>query len=288
MSPSRRAFTLLELMIVLVILVAVMSVAWPRMTGQIQLVAPREAALQMKSDLSEAREQAVVSGEPWALRIERGTAKYEIGPVSEFREQEESIAVATPGAGVGVGGLEGLTLAGQTTIQPAVVANPLDALTVGTPSLIEKLELPTGMLFDDGWAHSTQDVNKFKVDPNLLSQTQQPVLPATPVVAPSNWKYVVIFQPDGRATEAEMRLKDEASEAKIRLSIRGLTGGVTIHGVERKRPATELIQDPTQPNVEEIPGIDADSQTPNAGTPLDQQGLPLPTAPSTLPTLEAR
>jgi len=65
MSSTRRAFTLLELMIVLVILVGVMAVAWPRITGQIQLVAPREAALQVKSDLAEARERAVISGEPW-------------------------------------------------------------------------------------------------------------------------------------------------------------------------------------------------------------------------------
>gem|GEM_PF-4748950 len=144
--------------------------------------------------------------------------------------------------------------------------------------MVEDLELPTGMVFDDGWAHSTQDVNQLKVEPNQLSRLQTPALSAVPVVT-SNWKYVVIFQPDGRATEAEMRLKDQASEAKIRLAIRGLTGGVTIDGVERKRPATELIQDPSLPNVEGIPGIDSNPQTPNGLTP----GVP-----ATLPTLEAR
>ena len=237
-----KAFTLLELMIVLVILTIFMSIAWPRITGQIQLVAPREAALQLKSDLSEAREQAVISGEPWALRIRRGKPDYEIGPVSEFKKQQNSLSLTAPLAGVEA------ILQQQPTQQPGTttsslnvsshnespvnessstgqLSNPPTSMSVPTErSLVESLELPDGMVFDDGFAHSTQDVNQLRfpgsqqgTNPTPLTPTlpESQTLPPTstqsavlgtnpvvtqPAVSNNNWKYVVIFQPDGRAT----------------------------------------------------------------------------------------
>ena len=156
MCRRRRGFTLLELMIVLLILVAVMSVAWPRITRQLALVGPREAAVQLKGDLESAREQAVVSGEPWALRIERGKRNYEIGPVAEFRKRDQMQFSIPTGGDTSVDQLIGLTADDRLT-----VTEP-ENTTVETLTPIESLELPAGMVFDDGVAHATQDVNAVR------------------------------------------------------------------------------------------------------------------------------
>lgn len=329
--PSKRfskrgGLTLLELMIVLVILVAVMSVAWPRITGQIQLVAPREAAIQLKSDLSEAREQAVVNGEPWAMRIERFSGNYEFGPVTEFSARDDS-SMASSALGVDVGSqllqqIETSTTAyssASTTASRsgnnAVTGSPDSPYPTdgsfsspfGQPaSAIEQRELPVGMIFDDGWAHSTRDVNQFRLPDSAQNQTvlpppapvainttgaagnvqtNQPTDAAGAPILPSpstEWKYVTIFQPDGRATEAEIRLKDQGSQALIRLRIRGFTGGVTIDAVERKKklPA-DLVLDPDaaiDPNVPGTASPLATGQTLNSaagqGTLSEANGLP--------------
>jgi hypothetical protein len=64
----------------------------------------------------------------------------------------------------------------------------------------------------------------------------------------AQWKMVVIYQPDGRATESEIRLREEVTENKLRLRIRGFTGGVSIDGLERKPPANPQQLDAQQPD----------------------------------------
>ena len=264
-GKDRSAYTLLELMIVLAILVTVMAVAWPRITGQLQTIGPREAALQLKGDLEEAREQAVLTGEAWAVRIERGQARYEIGPVAEFRSRQQS-SLGVQGLRSSVEAQLGLTEASlPTTGGGSLSGSTLTATPVGR---IEPIDLPIGMIFDDGVAHSTQDVNAVRVDPNganavatapstvpnaALFNPGTGVVPANlpvdpnampamvdpmnapPATSQDTWKYVVVFQPDGRATESEVRLKEQLSESKIRLRVRGFTGAVTIDAVERKQ-----------------------------------------------------
>ena len=306
MFRRSAGFTLLELMIVLVILVVVTAFAWPRITGQMQLIGPREAALQLRADLAEARELAVRSGEAWTIRIERGTGSYEIGPVAEFRERE---ALSSPRADGGRSS-DAEMLIGRA-VKPAIERD--DGLRSGlaAPAVltsIELLELPVGMVFEDGVAHSTREANQIRaVDPNQPSPVQpnlvqpNPSQPSphqpsngmlnplganhlvpTPLASADTWKYVCIFQPDGRATESEFRLKEQTSEAKIRLRIRGLTGGVTIDGVERKRRGVQQMEGPLDPLADPQSGAGLDGQMQEMSETLQRlnaAGSGVPTSP---------
>jgi hypothetical protein len=42
-----------------------------------------------------------------------------------------------------------------------------------------------------------------------------------------NWSAPLLFQPDGSSENAELVIRDDRQEAAVRLTIRGLTGGVT-------------------------------------------------------------
>ena len=58
---NRLAYTLLELVIVMSILASVAAVVWPRVSPLLRRSVHRDAALQVKADLAEARERARAS-----------------------------------------------------------------------------------------------------------------------------------------------------------------------------------------------------------------------------------
>ena len=71
-----RAYTLLELIIVLTILASLSAIAWPRVGLALRRSQQREAALQLKSEFSEARERAIREGAVWVFRYCPGTSQY--------------------------------------------------------------------------------------------------------------------------------------------------------------------------------------------------------------------
>lgn len=266
-----NGYTLLELMIVMAILVAVALVAWPRIIPRLQLVGPRDAALQLRRDLDEAREQAVLSAEPWIVRIQRGTPNYEMGPVTAFREREE---LSRSGVSSSNGDHRDLS-AGMTSVPLAradgrrPTSPPQMERTTETSVLDERIRartLPVGMVFQDGFADQTRDVIEVRdaafwarqaqaarqqpPSAGLQDQSAQQLSTFDPEVQTSasspEWKYAVIYQADGRATDSEISLRDEMTQKLIRLRVRGFTGGVTIGKVEPPRlaeqPATEQQQ----------------------------------------------
>ncbi len=83
-TSSRGGYTLLELIIVLAILTSLLALAWPHVHRRLRRSLPREAALQLKADLAEAREEAVRSGEPWVCRYQPGTGHYQIAPADSY------------------------------------------------------------------------------------------------------------------------------------------------------------------------------------------------------------
>ena len=314
-------------MIVLAILVTIATIAWPRVARQLQLIGPRESAIELKSVMQEAREEAMRTGEPWVLRIERGSAKYEYGPTAAFRAREEKEFSGAPNSATDVFESLGLDATSTDASSTPIDASPDPQQAIGgrrdsalrptsRDEEIRSQELPPGMVFDDGFAHSTQEVNSVRstaavpqqpqVNPLLnnhqtnnltanIPQSQQfpanPLAPAplnTPplnplqaitAVPPNNWKYAVIFQPDGRSTESEVRIKESATEAKIRLRVRRITGGITIDKVERKKAQTVI--DPTNALIED--GLPPELMDPSRQVAPNQQMMPgqVPTYPTT-------
>lgn len=285
--PTHYGYTLLELMIVLMIIVAMTAMVWPRMRGRMQSIAPREAGLQLKSDLIDAREQAVLTGEPWIVRIQRGTRNYEVGPLAAFVARESTLTGLGPSSAVGADTSFLFPAASQASVSPEQrdpfngSPNNMPTASTNAPE-VQHLELPDGMIFDDGYAHQVQDANlapsqmagatafppapvqpsttldlganaNSTLTPPGMQPTEQSPLPQmtqAPASFPAtdSWKYAVIYQTDGRATESEIRLKEQVTQSTIRLRIRGFTGAITIDGVQRKPP--EVAQDPLLDDLE--------------------------------------
>src|SRR5262245_35950725 len=100
-SCSRSAFTLLEVMLVLAILVAVTAVAWPQIHRAYETVRLRKAADQVQEALARARVQAMSSGLPQVFRFEPNSPRYTITPVQDETASIDSADVSSSSVGQG-------------------------------------------------------------------------------------------------------------------------------------------------------------------------------------------
>ncbi|MCA9104760.1 MAG: prepilin-type N-terminal cleavage/methylation domain-containing protein [Planctomycetales bacterium] len=76
----RRAFTLLELLLVLAIIVGVMAIAWPALSRSLSGTDLRQAGQTVRETLGDARRLAMETGEPVLVRVEPDghTLRYEV------------------------------------------------------------------------------------------------------------------------------------------------------------------------------------------------------------------
>lgn len=79
--PAPRAFTLLELLIVLAVLSGVAALAWPTVRGLLAKSEVLGAARRLRAALARARLDAIESARPWQFRYLPGSGRYEIGPL---------------------------------------------------------------------------------------------------------------------------------------------------------------------------------------------------------------
>ena len=77
---QRPAFTLLEILLVLAILIALAAVAFPTLTGMYADVRVKAAADEVQAAWTEARAHAIEDGRAYRFAVEPGTGKYKVAP----------------------------------------------------------------------------------------------------------------------------------------------------------------------------------------------------------------
>jgi prepilin-type N-terminal cleavage/methylation domain-containing protein len=204
---NRPGYTLLELVIVMAILASLTAIAWPRVRPMMRRSSLREAALQLKADFAEAREQAVLRGKVWEFRLHSGTSHYTIRPQ------------------------------GPVTAPASSSVNQLAAFDDRLPSsqpviqdqAASARELPDGAIFPSQPASSDQAQRTSSWKPETIEREADDLL----VPSLSDGVLAAQFFPDGRVTEAVIELKQRETRESIAVRLRGLTGGVTIGSVEQ-------------------------------------------------------
>jgi len=196
-GSCRGAFTLLEMMLVLVVLVTMAGLAWPSLS---RLYADRrlqEAAELVRVKLTAARVHALDSGVTYQFRFEPGGRRFLV-----VADEDDSELIAAVDRG------------GQTEGQRAV-------LWVAAAQL------------DEGFAFDTRGVVVAGTQHSLAQRLAG--LPEAVEFRDAQWSAPLYFYPDGTSSDSELRVLDEYGQ-QIVIYLRGLTGGVTVSRVERREP----------------------------------------------------
>ncbi len=95
-SPQRRAFTLLEMILVLAVIIMIMAAAVPSIRGMLDSAKLQEATDHLRSKFAEARSHAIEEGRPYRFAIMPDQSDYRLAPDSpEFWDDGQSTGDST-------------------------------------------------------------------------------------------------------------------------------------------------------------------------------------------------
>ncbi len=197
---ARRGYTLVEMLIVLAVLVALVSLSWPAVRGMLGKGELREAAKQVRVALLKARLGAIESGVAQSFRCLPGTERFEVSPLPTSLDEEK-------------------TGAPSRSRQRASENEPIQGF------------LPKGVIFAE---------YDPRHDPGSDSSVAAPVSPlraaeersAVRAHDDANWSAPIVFFPNGRSANARIRLA-AARGLWIEVTLRGTTGATRIGPLQR-------------------------------------------------------
>ncbi len=197
----RRAFTLIELILVLAILAVAASFAIPTFEAMITSRQLSQAVDKVRLELQRARLEAIKTGQAQVFRCHVGVGEYTLEPWLKANDEVEANAGATV-----------VTQLGQvvdTTSNAGLVGG-----TLADPTAGQKI-LEDGIIFSDA---------QIQNDMRALSEQN----PADSMVASATgWSSPVLLYPDGSTTTAHLVLQDTRGR-RFAVQLRGLTGEASV------------------------------------------------------------
>lgn len=210
--PATRlsAFTLIEVLLVLSLLVVISAVSMPYLTGSFSRAELNSAADLVREALTRGRLEAMKWGQAKIFRCEAKGRKFEIKSIDDL-EQADTNVVTNNGAD---GGSENAKSKSTSTAgkddnkfgddESADAYSPSDMLRLSSD------RLPDDVIFAAADVTGSAQISAMYGESN-----------------DENWSAPIIFNPDGTTSNASILLQNDR-EQTIRLTIRGLTGIVTV------------------------------------------------------------
>jgi len=186
----RGGFTLLEMVVVLAVIVAIVSLTWPRLLRFSREHQLREWTSEVRTDMARARIQAIENGLVYQFRYEPGGRWFAVLPYDRPE----------------VGNSTSDSKAGKSAIE---VSN-----SAGPPATITELPEELHFRFKDG-----QPTEEMHADWLKLLPSDQPLSRVM-------WSLPILFHLDGTADNATLYVEDKLGHSQL-LTLRGLTGAVT-------------------------------------------------------------
>jgi prepilin-type N-terminal cleavage/methylation domain-containing protein len=186
---ERRAFTLVEVLLTLAIVVIISGLAWVSLQGPFARQRLRSAADAVRSEWCQARVDAMKSGHTYSFRYKVRGSHYHLGP----QEADPSAAVSSSAA-------------------PAASADEEALGDEPLPPPVDKT-LPRGIRFLS--ADGGGELAAMNDDPKTQSDDSGDA-----------WSDPIYFYADGSTSDARLLLAADRHSV-MRLQLRGITGAVT-------------------------------------------------------------
>ena len=87
-EKRRRAFSLLEIIIVLVVMVGLLAIVWPNLQKPLRRTSLNSAAQQLREAIDESRYQAIQTGAPVFVQLRQGDNEIRTGGFDSFSNSE--------------------------------------------------------------------------------------------------------------------------------------------------------------------------------------------------------
>ncbi len=207
---DRQAFTLVEVLLVLALLVVLASLSWPALTFPMANQALRSAADELRTSWSRARVAAMTSGSTYEFRAYTAPQGALVPKGEQRRDYYTIDRQLTPEASAD------LSTAEFQAVEQGFVEE-------GSPPLVVNGRLAEGIRFEGG--ETAADSRAQTASPDVSPGLNQ----GLPVGDP------VFFYPDGTTSTSRLRLQNEYGRW-MELSIRGLTGVVTVGPIQNPQP----------------------------------------------------
>lgn len=227
---SRSAFSLLELMIVLTMMVAIGAVAWPSLRRPMADSSVQQAANQLRVQIADCRQSAAIGGQARLMRFEAGLTSVRRGPWNELVSQQLS-------DGNSVGG-------NRSAIGVSEKNQDVDSWELPIDIVVEEVQLD-------------QRTYVAAEDSSSLSANRE--------ITESQW--YLPFLPSGQTRDAVIVLRDSVTGSRVALEIEAVTGMMRTQrlsaGVPGDGPAA-ATESPAN-LAKELPTASLDSQSMDRG-----------------------
>lgn len=215
-SPTRHAFTLLELMLVLTLLAVLAAFAWPAFDGPMAANRVYRSGEKIRAEWRRARVDAMASGTTRIFRFAPGTNGYAI------EAESECPFVASGG---GMGGLDAYGALDLTS---------QDSGTAGSVSRKQRA-LPDDVVFGDCEVQTDTRADLYGPDSSSAFGPESATFSATTsgssLDADGYSSSPILFFADGTTSTARLLLKNEHGH-QVEVRLRGLTGVVAVDWAE--------------------------------------------------------
>ena len=214
----RRAFTLVEILLTLAILVIISALVWPTVQNTLAGRRLQSAVDAMRAEWCQARVQAMRSGRTYAFRYVVGGDRFHLGPQDDLNAASAASQLPSDSAASGSSDSSNSSAASsQAPADSSTAADDRPDLPVESePVLDEEKSLPEGIRFLAGETSGSSSTAS-SADDDSDSQDD----------SNDAWSEPVLFFPDGTTSNARLVLAGKRGTA-LRLELRGITGTVTV------------------------------------------------------------
>ncbi len=211
-SPTRHAFTLLELMLVLTLLAVLAAFAWPAFDGPMAANRVYRSGEKIRAEWRRARVDAMSSGTTRIFRFAPGENRYAIEAESEcpFVPSDGAMAGLDP---YGEGGFTSQDAATAGSVSRKQRTLPGDVVfggcTVQTDTRADMYGADSGSAFDGASETFSATISNSSLDAGPYASSP------------------ILFFADGTTSTARLLLKNEHGH-QVEVRLRGLTGVVSV------------------------------------------------------------
>ncbi len=257
-----RAYTLLELVIVLSVIGLLAGLSWPMLMRPWSKSRVQQAAQELSRELLRTRLTAIERGQVFQMRWRPGSGEFMIRP---WQPPVREIVLLGDESNLG-----GLSSNQQPSTQTESASNDFDSTgatadplnEVDAPPVATPLQLIDGITFLDPLQPLEPLSENEIVSPTGMRQPEDPRVPSqnttqdpfgdelsSATESETAWSPPIWFYPDGRTTNARWTLVAEDGY-QIDVTLRGWVGTVRVGPVQqRAMPEAELVDGALEPPV---------------------------------------